>query len=430
MKLRAVAGHERAILAKPSGNTTGAPSFAMAGVAPAVEVRPLGHEPHRSSERHDEILGPDQPMAGYTVAITADRRADEQAELLRRRGAEVLHGATIKTLPLDDTSRLRHATTELIAHPPDVVALSTAIGVRSWLGAAESLGLGDALYRALDHALVLARGPKAAGAATGLGVEVDGVITQATHEELLDRIATLIASHTGGRRPRVAVQLDGAGQPTTEQLRALGADVIAVPVYRWVLPEDPTPAERVITAVAERAVDAVTFTSAHAVSNFVELATTVGLLHEVRTSFSRGVLACAVGPVTADRLRASGVAPDPIEPVRPRLGSMVQALASALSARRTTLRVDKHEVTIQGRLVCVGAARSVMLTDRERKVLAVLVRRPGAVVSKQELLGQVWGHDTDPHVVEVTVGRLRRRLGEAGIGVETVMRRGYRLAVT
>ncbi|WP_208028734.1 uroporphyrinogen-III synthase [Rhabdothermincola sediminis] len=368
-------------------------------------------------------------MAGYTVAITADRRSDEQAELLRRRGAAVLHGPTIKTLPLDETSRMRHATTQVIAHPPDVVALTTAIGVRSWLGAAESLGLGDALYQALDQALVLARGPKTAGAAAGLGVEVHEVTTQATHEELLDRVAKLIASHPSDRRLRVAVQLDGAGQPATEQLRALGVDVVALPVYRWVLPDDLTPAERVITAVAEHAVDAVTFTCAHAVTNFVELATRAGLLDQVRTGFSRGVLACAVGPVTAARLRASAVATEPIEPVRPRLGSMVQALTRALSTRRTLLRVGNHEVMIQGRLVYVSPTRSVLLTDRERKVFAVLVRRPGAVVSKRELLGQVWSHDTDPHVVEVTVGRLRRRLGEAGIGVETVMRRGYRLAV-
>jgi uroporphyrinogen-III synthase len=41
----------------------------------------------------------------------------------------------------------------------------------------------------------------------------------------------------------------------------------------------------------------------------------------------------------------------------------------------------------------------------------------------------VWGAtESDEHVVEVTVARLRQRLGEAGTGVETVVRRGYRLS--
>ncbi|MBW3646014.1 MAG: winged helix-turn-helix domain-containing protein, partial [Actinobacteria bacterium] len=41
----------------------------------------------------------------------------------------------------------------------------------------------------------------------------------------------------------------------------------------------------------------------------------------------------------------------------------------------------------------------------------------------------VWGDESaDPHAVEVAVGRLRRRLGPAAGGLETVPRRGYRLA--
>ena len=38
-----------------------------------------------------------QPLEGYTIGVTADRRASEQAELLRRRGARVIDGPTIAT---------------------------------------------------------------------------------------------------------------------------------------------------------------------------------------------------------------------------------------------------------------------------------------------------------------------------------------------
>jgi len=62
-------------------------------------------------------------------------------------------------------------------------------------------------------------------------------------------------------------------------------------------------------------------------------------------------------------------------------------------------------------------------------VLGILARRPGAVVSKKALLEEVWEGESDDHVVEVTVARLRHRLGAAGASIETVVRRGYRLAV-
>ena len=67
------------------------------------------------------------------------------------------------------------------------------------------------------------------------------------------------------------------------------------------------------------------------------------------------------------------------------------------------------------------------LTGRESQVLSALTERPGVVISKAKLLSTVWGSaESDPHVVEVTIGRLRRRLGPAAAGIETVMRRGYR----
>src|SRR6266540_3591533 len=57
---------------------------------------------------------PLQPLEGYTVGVTADRRASEQAELLRRRGARVLDAPTIATAYLGSDERLRGATTALV----------------------------------------------------------------------------------------------------------------------------------------------------------------------------------------------------------------------------------------------------------------------------------------------------------------------------
>ncbi len=73
------------------------------------------------------------------------------------------------------------------------------------------------------------------------------------------------------------------------------------------------------------------------------------------------------------------------------------------------------------------AGEPVSLTPREFGVLEYLLRRPGRVVTKVELLDHVWDEaaDVNPNVVEVYVGYLRRKLGRHL--VETVRGAGYRL---
>ena len=164
------------------------------------------------------------------------------------------------------------------------------------------------------------------------------------------------------------------------------------------------------------------------VENFVELARRCGEWDRVLQRAQGSVVICCVGPVTGGTARAAGMRAA-IEPTSPRLGAMVQALSSAFAQRSTTLQLNRLPVHVQGRLVAVGGAAPVRLTDRERAVFDALVRHPGAVVSKRALVDRVWAGAVDEHVVEVTVARLRKRLGAAGASIATVLRRGYRLDV-
>jgi uroporphyrinogen-III synthase len=82
-------------------------------------------------------------------------------------------------------------------------------------------------------------------------------------------------------------------------------------------------------------------------------------------------------------------------------------------------------IEMGGALVTVDG-RPVDLAPRERAVLEVLSRRPGSVVNKSQLLAAVWKGAADGHAVEVTIGRLRRRL-DGVLDIQTVPRRGYRL---
>jgi len=108
----------------------------------------------------------------------------------------------------------------------------------------------------------------------------------------------------------------------------------------------------------------------------------------------------------------------------------VRALArdhagSSISLANGSLRLDPY------RRRCWRGDVPIELTSRESRLLAVLFDKVGDVVGKQELLARAWGdgHSGDANVVEVYVGRLRRKL-DAPFGtddIETIRGAGYRL---
>lgn len=82
------------------------------------------------------------------------------------------------------------------------------------------------------------------------------------------------------------------------------------------------------------------------------------------------------------------------------------------------------------RLVTV-AGEALPVTATEFCMLSQLLRVPGAIVSKMDFLGSCWdwAFDGDPNIVEVYVGRLRRKLAAARstVSIETMRFAGYRL---
>ncbi|MET8582602.1 uroporphyrinogen-III synthase [Streptomyces collinus] len=365
---------------------------------------------------------PDQgPLAGFTVGVTAARRADELTALLRRRGAAVQHAPALRIVPLADDGELLAATKELIDHVPDVVVATTAIGFRGWVEAADGWGLGEQLLDRLRGVELLARGPKVKGAVRATGLTEEWSPAGESMAEVLDR---LLAEGVDGRR--VAVQLHGEPLPGfVEALRAAGAEVVPVPVYRWMPPEDIGPVDRLLDAVVVRAVDALTFTSAPAAASLLSRAEDRGLIGEVLAALGHDVLAACVGPVTALPLQARGV--NTVQPERFRLGPLVQLLCQELPNRARALPVAGHRVEIRGHAVLVdGELKPV--PPAGMSLLRTLARRPGWVVSRAELLRALPGSGRDEHAVETAMARLRTALGAPKL-IQTVVKRGYRLAL-
>ncbi|TIC83333.1 uroporphyrinogen-III synthase [Nocardioides sp. GY 10127] len=365
-------------------------------------------------------------LAGFRIGVTAARKNEEQVALLERRGAEVVLAPALSSDPNRvDEAQLRPATEAVIANPPHMFLATTGVGMRAWIEQAQQWGLDEALVRALRPAEILARGPKAVGALRAVGLRELWSPQSELFEDVLD--------HLRGRDltgKRIVVQEHGQSlSMVAHALRRQGADVTVVTVYRTVTAEDPTPMFALVDRIADLELDAVTFTSAPAVAALMDAATSVGRRDDVVSAFQADVVAVCVGPVTAAAFELWGV-PTIYPPDRSRMAAMIKLMESDLPSRRQGLSLELvggHQLLMHGESVLLDGTE-VKLSPAPMAVLAALVANPGNVVPRRALLAQLpSGTAGSEHAVEMAVARLRAALGTRA--VQTVVKRGYRLAV-
>ncbi|WP_445185626.1 uroporphyrinogen-III synthase [Pseudonocardia sp. Cha107L01] len=384
-------------------------------------MTPQGTYPGTPDVRRPAEPGQVPCLAGFTVGVTAARRADELGALLERRGALVLQAPALRILPLPDDAELAAATRSLIETPPDIAVATTGIGFRGWIEAADGWGLGEALLDALRAGTLLCRGPKARGAVRAAGLIDAWSPASESSAEVLDYLLT-----GGVEGKRIAVQLHGEPLPDmVEALTCAGAEVIEVPVYRWLPPADLAPLDRLTDAILAGTVDAVTFTSAPAAASMLARAAERGLRDDLIRALRGPLLVVCVGPVTAAPLESEDI--PTAQPRRSRLGAMVRTLEAEAPRLARTYPVAGHWLELRGHAALVnGELRAV--PPAGMALLRSLARRPGRVVTRAELLRALPGGGDDEHAVETAMTRLRSALGEARL-VQTVVKRGYRLAL-
>ena len=203
-----------------------------------------------------------QPLTGLRIVNTrASRQASSLTRLLEAEGAEVLHYPTVEIKPCADSGKLDAALKELAAGRFDWLVITSANTVYTLADRLRTLGIQHA--RIAQHSTMVA----AVGSATASAVREE---LNLSVDLLPDAYVaeSLAASLRVGRGSRVLLPQSALARPLlVNTLRRVGAEVAAVTAYRTVVGHGGDDLPR---HFRQGNVDAVVFTSASTVHNFVE----------------------------------------------------------------------------------------------------------------------------------------------------------------
>jgi uroporphyrinogen-III synthase len=268
-------------------------------------------------------------FGGRAVVTFESRRAAEMASLIARHGGAPLGAPAMREVAIAENPAALDFARDLASSAFDVVVLMTGVGTRALLEEIASVMDRPAFVGALTRVPhVVARGPKPAAVLRELGFTTFVTVPEPNTWREVARELTALGPLAG---KRISVQEYGA--PSAElydALRAEGATVTAVPVYRWALPEDTGPLRRGLHALADGAARIALFTSRAQVEHAFVIAAEEQIADRVRDALRRGVLA-SIGPVCTEALRAEGLSPD-LEPEHPKMGHLVKAAAEQAAA--------------------------------------------------------------------------------------------------
>jgi uroporphyrinogen decarboxylase len=276
------------------------------------------------------------------VAAFESRRAGEIARLIERYDGTPLVTPALREVPLADAAAVTDFGHRLLIGEFGVVVFLTGVGFQYLLTTLERQLQRDRYLHALADITTVARGPKVAHAMREAGLQPTLVAAEPhTWREVL----IALDQHVPVDNQVVAVQEYGESNVSlVAGLEARGARVVAVPVYRWELPENTGPLEQAVRALAAREVDVVLFASAIHVAHVLQVAQRLGLEQQLRQALWQTVVG-SMGPTTSDMLRHHDLPVD-VEPEHGKLGHLVRdaaAHAAELLARKEQIRVQLAE---------------------------------------------------------------------------------------
>jgi uroporphyrinogen-III synthase len=265
-------------------------------------------------------------MKSKVVAILETRTGAHLAELISRRGGVPLMAPALAEMPDIDPATVRSLIERWREHPFKICIFQTGVGTKALFSVTDASGLTEELQGLLSKCMVVVRGPKPVGELNSRKVRIDIKAPSPFTTETV--LAALQEVEVTGAA--ILVQRYGeTNQALSAALTVRGASVQEIATYRWALPEDTKPLQRLLHALEAGGVDAVVFTSAVQVHNLYSIAEKAGSAATLAKNLNRSLIA-SIGPVCSRALRHHGIIPA-LEANPPKLGPLITALEAALS---------------------------------------------------------------------------------------------------
>jgi uroporphyrinogen-III synthase len=261
---------------------------------------------------------------GLTVLTLESRRGQEMSRLIEAYGGRAVHAPAMREVPLSSNREALKFAEGLFAGKFDVVVFLTGVGARALANVVEGAHDKEKFLEALRKVVVIARGPKPVTVLREWMVPIALVAPEPnTWHELLKAIDD---EKLDLREKRVAVQEYGVSNPELlEGLRGRGAQVTAVPVYQWDLPEDTGPLRAAVEEIIAGRIDVALFTTGVQATHLFQIAGEIGKKEALKAGLE-SVMNASIGPTTSEALRSFGLSVD-LEASHPKMGLLVKEAA-------------------------------------------------------------------------------------------------------
>jgi uroporphyrinogen-III synthase len=265
------------------------------------------------------------PFDGLRVVSFESRRASEMGELIRRQGGDPFIAPSMREAPIENNPEAFEFAERLFNGEFDLMIFLTGVGTRALDKVLASRYPAGKFAEALRKITVAARGPKPMAALREMQVPV--MVTAPEPNTWRELLAAL----EGRPERRIAVQEYGKSNPELlDGLRSRGAEVTAVRVYQWDLPEDVAPLREAVHRIADGRADVAMFTTSIQLPHLFRIATEEQLNDPMQQALRRMVIA-SIGPTTTETLEEFGLAAD-ITPTHPKMGFLVKETAEQAGA--------------------------------------------------------------------------------------------------